>query len=201
MEFKETGLPEKDVYKDAFTFGTQIYKKLNYDQETADHIYKSVVFPSLKLLEEFCPDASEALVTATLLGPLAAEYVTDQGTGYYFQFGEEVMGIISTISTRSLPSPYRNDCTEKDKRLYMVVNLLSAIDHMAIPRIEQGYIEAEEIAALHDDMRQAYDLFKDVDDKLEARLEKSMERLARYVDLDEKLEASRRHQWAASPKM
>lgn len=200
MEFKDTGLPSDPAYIKAFEFGTQIYQSLNYDKETADQIYQAIAISSLKLLQKYYPEAPKSVIIATLLGPLGAEYVTDQGHGFHADFGPEVMGIVSSISRKNFPSSFQNDCREEDQKLYMMVNLVTAIEKMGIPRVEAGLLDDQQIKDLFDDMTKAYRLFKGEHPVFDKMMKDALLKMETFSDLCALTQNTKRSNWIAGPK-
>lgn len=200
MRFEDTNLPEKDIYRKAFSYGTEIYKELSYDQEAVDQAYQNVVFPSLVLLDQYCSGASKELVTSVLLGPYAAEYIAAKGPVNCSEFSSEVVSIASSMSGHKWAAPYGEANVKRDKKLYVLVSSLASIENLIVPSLEAGEMDVEDIAELHDNMLLIRDEVKGSHPQLEERLLMNIKRFSNYYHLDSKLESLRRNRWISTPK-
>lgn len=212
MKFEDTGLEDRQLWRDAFDLGFLVVAQATGgNMEKADDLYKSRVLATVNKMQETCDDVSEASVAVALMGQGTNALIRNPGLRE--SFDDDVMNII--LAEGQLGLSQFGDMTEamRDARR---ISMCEAIVIMEKQLIGQNTIDDNHESRLEmlGQMRQAFEAMHGRDERLDqeyvekfdaavdsmAALEKVRQGiLKRKAEAAEK-EAKKAEQAAAEPK-
>ncbi len=157
MKFEDSGLPPKPAFQQAFAIGLSVYgQMMQGDMDKANAAYKATVLNVVDTLKNNCPDASDALMTVALLGPLGTQVVTQRENDFRQVFGNDVVDLAVEVLNDKGATPEAMQQSSLDKNRLFMASMVAHMDTLIIPGMKQNMLDKNSVSAFTNVVKNVY---------------------------------------------